>query len=77
MTRKILTMGGGGFLMEPDNVLLDQFFFSLAGKESPKVCLVPTASGDSPDVIDRFYANMKKHDVKASHLSLFRGSIIK
>ena len=71
--RRILTMGGGGFLEEPDNPLLDRYFFSLAGKENPKVCFVPTASGDSANMIERFYSNMKKHKVEASHLSLFNG----
>jgi peptidase E len=66
-------MGGGGFSEEPHNLLLDSFFFSLAEKEKPKVCFIPTASGDSQGYIDRYYENMKKHKVEPSHLSLFNG----
>lgn len=70
--RRLFTMGGGGFSEEPDNPLLDQFFFSLSPAAKPKVCFIPTASGDAQSYIDRFYDNMKKHGVEASHLSLFK-----
>lgn len=72
ITRKILAMGGGGFSMEPGNLLLDQFFFSLAEKKKPNVCFIGTASGDAESYTDRFYEYMKDHDVNSSHLSLFR-----
>lgn len=73
--RKILAMGGGGFSMEPGNLLLDQFFFSLAEKKNPKVCFIGTASGDAEGYIDRFYEYMKDHEVTPSHLSLFRAPV--
>ena len=72
VTRKILAMGGGGFSMEPGNLLLDNFFFSLALKKKPEVCFLGTASGDSQGYVDRFYDYMKDHEVTASHLSLFK-----
>lgn len=71
MKRRLFTMGGGGFLEEPDNPALDQFFFSLSSVEKPKVCFVPTACGDKLNPVERFYANMKNHNVEPSHLSLF------
>ena len=40
-----VAMGGGGFSMEPDNPLLDDYILSLARVPRPKVCFVPTASG--------------------------------
>ncbi len=70
--RKILAMGGGGFSMEPGNLLLDQFFFSLAEKSKPEVCFIGTASGDAQGYIERFYDYMKDHEVTPSHLSLFK-----
>ena len=72
VTRKILAMGGGGFSMEPGNLLMDNFFFSLTGKPNPKVCFIGTASGDSDSYTDRFYEYMKDHDITPSHLSLFK-----
>jgi peptidase E len=48
-------MGGGGFSMEPDNSLLDEFVLSLARSSQPRVCFLPTASGDADSYTVRFY----------------------
>ena len=72
--RIIVAMGGGGFSMEPDNPLLDDFILELArsarGHERPKVCFLATASGDSPGFIADFYAAFARRS-EATHLSLF------
>ena len=51
-------MGGGGFQMDPDNLLLDDHFLELArassGRDRPRICLIPTASGDDPVLIADF-----------------------
>jgi len=41
-------------------------------KEKPKVCFLPTASGDAADYIDRFYAFYSTLPSTSSHLSLFK-----
>ncbi len=64
-------MGGGGFSMEPDNPLLDDFVLSLTGKPQPKVCFVPTASGDASGYVVRFYQAFSAKRASASWLSLF------
>jgi dipeptidase E len=69
---QIIAMGGGGFSMEPDNALLDIYFLQQTGKARPKICFIPTASGDSDDYITRFYAAFSKLDCNPSHLSLFK-----
>ncbi len=71
--RHIVAMGGGGFSMEPNNPLLDLYVLKLSGKDKPKVCFIPTASGDSQDYIDRFYKSFNNHQCIPSHLSLFKG----
>lgn len=71
--RHIIAMGGGGFSMEPHNPLLDLYILQVTGKDRPKVCFIPTASGDSQGYIDRFYKNFSKHSCIPSHLSLFSG----
>ena len=52
--RHIVAMGGGGFLM--DDPLLDAAVLGLVTSPTPRVCLVPTASGDAAAVEDRFHA---------------------
>jgi len=72
--RIIVAMGGGGFSMEPDNPLLDDYILGLArtnrGRERPRVCFLATASGDTPGYIADFYAALARRS-EASHLSLF------
>ncbi|WDL96703.1 peptidase E [Alicyclobacillus sp. ALC3] len=70
--RQIIAMGGGGFSMEPDNPLLDQYVLRQSHKACPKVCFVPTASGDADGYVERFYASFQKLNCVPSHLSLFR-----
>jgi peptidase E len=74
MRRWIVAMGGGGFSMEGERSPLDEAFLGLArerrGRERPKVCFIPTASGDSPDYLGRFHAAYDEV-AEASHLTLF------
>ncbi len=65
-------MGGGGFSMEPKNPLLDQYILKQSKKSTPKVCFIPTASGDSDGYIERFYHSFSKLNCIPSHLSLFK-----
>lgn len=51
----IVALGGGGFSMEPDNPLLDDFVLSLAPSQPARICFVPTASSDSAAYLLRFY----------------------
>ena len=65
--RRIFVLGGGGFSMEPDNPALDDFVLGLVDPERlrppdgagaprrPRVCFVPTASGDAQGYVDRFH----------------------
>lgn len=69
--RHIVAMGGGGFSMEPDNPLLAQYILGLVDKPQPKVCFLPTASGDSDRYIVKFYSAFLKFPCQPSHLSLF------
>ena len=70
--RQTVVMGGGGFSMEPRNLRLDRYIFSLARRPNPRVAFVATASGDSRDYVRRFYLAMKQHRCRPSDVSLFR-----
>jgi dipeptidase E len=70
--RQIIALGGGGFSMEPENTLLDTYILKQSGKDNPKICFIPTASGDSEDYIQRFYRFFQNQICRPSHLSLFR-----
>ena len=68
----IFAMGGGGFTMEPGNPALDDYVRSLAPAREPRICLLPTAGGDSEDQIRRFYATFRAMLCEPAHVSLFR-----
>ncbi|MCM3758233.1 peptidase E [Sporosarcina aquimarina] len=69
--RQLIALGGGGFSMEPDNPLLDLYILKQAQQPSPKICFIPTASGDSDNYISRFYHFFNQQECIPSHLSLF------
>jgi dipeptidase E len=71
----IVALGGGGFSMEPDNPRLDRHILSIARRSPPKVCFVPTASGDSDNYIVRFYETYTVERCLPSHLRLFNRKI--
>ncbi|MBW3656090.1 MAG: peptidase E [Gemmatimonadetes bacterium] len=68
---QIVAFGGGGFAMEPENPLLDDYVLGLCRRSRPRVCLIPTASGDSSAWIDRFYSLFGDGRCEPSHLGLF------
>jgi len=70
MSGQILAMGGGGFMSEPDS-LLDRFLLSLADAGRPRVCFVPTPSGDSDRAIAAFFEAFSARDCEPSCLRLF------
>ncbi len=65
----IVAMGGGGFSLEPDNPLLDDFVLSLSRRQPARVCFLPTASGDSATYVARFYRAFSARSV-ATDLTL-------
>ena len=64
-------MGGGGFTMGERNPALDRFVLALCGKPIPKVCFLPTASGDPGEPVMRFYERFEAWPCEPSVLSLF------
>ena len=65
-------MGGGGFTMEPVGGALDEFVLGLTTSPIPKICFLPTASGDPGEQIGRFHAAFAGRSCEPVHLSLFR-----
>jgi dipeptidase E len=70
--RTILAMGGGGFTMEPDNPMLDDFVLGLAASREPRILFLPTASGDPALQIAAFHDRFADRPCAPAHLSLFR-----
>ena len=65
-------MGGGGFTSEPQNPLLDEYVLTLAAAPRPRICFLPTASGDPDRHLADFYAAFGERQCEPTHVSLFR-----
>lgn len=73
--RQIIAIGGGGFSKfgdyTPINFLMEKYFIEQTQVKFPRVCFIPTASGDSLKYIVDFYRTFESLNCKPSHLSLF------
>jgi dipeptidase E len=72
--KKRLIFADGGWGPVKDALPLMRYFISLTGKPNPKVCLLPTASGDSAESIVTFYDVMNQLECRPRHLRLFQPS---
>jgi peptidase E len=71
-TPRIVALGGHEFRAAPDQLAVVAHLLALTGTERPRVCLLPTASGDPQEQIQSFHSVMDRFDCEPSHLSLFR-----
>jgi dipeptidase E len=73
--KHIVAFGGDGFMTEPENKLTAQFIVGLTNKSQPKVCFLPTASGDSESYTQAFYSRYTTDLCEPTHLFLFKREI--
>ncbi len=64
-------MGGGGFTMHERGEALDRLVLDLTGRPVPRICFLPTASGDPREQTTRFYERYRAWPCEPSVLSLF------
>ena len=75
MVSRILTLGGHDFSSRPPDRAVGELMLRLATERAggrPKICILPTASGDTSEQIGRFYAAFGERPCEPSDLSLFR-----
>ena len=73
--RRILALGGHDFTSRPPDRAVCELLLRLAGErggERPRICILPTASGDTSEQIGRFYAAFGERPCEPSDVSLFR-----
>jgi dipeptidase E len=69
--RRILALGGGGFTTAERNPALDRLVLRLTGRRVPRICFLPTASGDQREQAVRFHERFGMWPCEPSVLSLF------
>ncbi|MBI2534567.1 MAG: peptidase E [Deltaproteobacteria bacterium] len=70
--RQIIAIGGGGFYRDSENLALEKYVIQQTGVESPRVCFVPTASGEPDHYLSSFYAAFLKLGCRPSVLTFFK-----
>ncbi|MBW3084935.1 Peptidase E [Austwickia sp. TVS 96-490-7B] len=71
--RTIVLLGGGFY--DQEHVQLDDFLIESTPVARPRICFIPTASGDSKGYIERFYDGLAKSGCPLSHLDLFNRTV--
>lgn len=71
MKGQIIAMGGGSFLMEPENPLLDQYILDQARNERPSICFLPHGTDNSERQTVAFFKAYARLQAEPTYLSLF------
>jgi dipeptidase E len=69
---QIVAFGGGGFSTTGCSTPLEEHLLALTREQRPRVCFLPTASGDADHYVVRFYRAFPASRCEPSHISLFR-----
>ena len=75
MISRVLALGGHDFTSRPQDRAVCELMLRLATTRAgrrPRICILPTASGDTSEQIGRFYAAFGERPCDPSDLSLFR-----
>ena len=73
--RQVIAIGGGGFGRTQDSTLIEQFILDQTSKKNPKICFIPTATGDLDPYIVNFYSVFSKLNCEPTHISFFKRTI--
>lgn len=73
--KHVVAFGGDGFYTEPLNRLTANFVLGLTAKERPRICFLPTASGDDAGYVRAFYERYSTDICEPSHLTLFNREV--
>ena len=73
--RQVIAIGGGGFGRTQESNLIEQYILDQTSKTKPKICFIPTATGDLDSYIVNFYSVFTKLKCEPSHINFFKRTI--
>ena len=73
--KNIVAIGGGGFGRSLGDLYIEKYIVSLCDKQRPKVCFIPTASGDNDLYKLNFYRAFSKLNCFTTHVDFFSRTI--
>jgi len=71
LQKHIIAIGGGGFARNNSSYLIEKYILKISKKDWPKICFLPTATGDSDNYIVRFYSIFTRLNCIPSHIEFF------
>ena len=69
--KNIVAIGGGGFGRSLGSLAIEKYIISLVKKKNPKICFIPTASGDNDLYKLNFYRAFSELKCITSHIDFF------
>tara|TARA_Y100001933_G_C18962017_1_gene548561 strand:- start:598 stop:1278 length:681 start_codon:yes stop_codon:yes gene_type:complete len=69
--KNIVAIGGGGFGRSIGNLKIEKYLISLLVNKKPKICFIPTASGDNDLYKLSFYRAFSNLNCEPSHIDFF------
>lgn len=74
-SRDVVAIGGHSAQFKGKLAPLHRYALGLTDKAKPRVCYIPTASGDSAEGIANFYSGFSPDVCEPSHLPLFQNTV--
>jgi len=71
-SRNIIAIGGGGFGANPGQGIIEDYILKQTKKKNPKICFIPTATGDNEAYKVNFYSTFTNLNCQPSHLDFFK-----
>ena len=75
MKKQIVAIGGGGFGRNITSCLIEKYILGLSDNACPRICFLPTATGDNDTYIVRFYSIFTRLNCIPTHLEFFKRTI--
>ena len=72
MIKQIIAIGGGGFGRNPGEGIIEKYIINQSEEVRPKICFIPTATGDNEAYKVNLYSTYSKLNCSPSHLDFFK-----
>ena len=73
--KQIISIGGGGFGRSLGELRIEKYIINQCDSSKPKICFIPTATGDDSGYINNFYRAFNTLDCIPSDISFFKRTI--
>lgn len=72
MSERRIVAAGGALLVESGPLKIERYILEASGKSKPRVCFVPTASGEDLGYVNRFFESYSRFGLDLGVLRFFR-----